>query len=609
MPDDLLSYYEKELAYLRQSGADFARVHPKIAGRLRMSGDVVEDPHVSRLLEGVAYLNARIQYRLDDDFGELSDALLDQLYPHYLRPVPAMSVVQFDPESDLDTVLSVPRHSILESEAFDGRKCRFRTAYETDLVPLQPTRLSLKERPFVAPGSQQSQGAGAVLHLRLESFADSLLLGDLPIRRLRFFLRGQRHHAFALHELMLYHCLGIVIARGPEDTRPLHLPAGCLRPLGYGDNESLLPCPRQSFAAYRLLTEFMVFPEKFLFVELDGLEELFDETFGNTLDIYFYLKRGQGELERNLGPENLALGCTPIVNLFPHRAEPINLNGEQTRWSVIPDARMPDHYEVYSVESVEGLTSSGERNSYRPFYGLNHGDLNRHQHRFWHGQRHPQYAGGAGSEPISELRLTLVDLEFSPVAADQEVLTVDTLCSNGHIPEKLPFGGGQPFFSCIDLGVGLRQVRSLTHLTPVIHPPQGDGARWRLISHLRLNHLSLEGPDAAKVLREILALYDFQDSEASRALVAAIVKVQSRPVTAPLRLDGKTTLCRGLEIEVTFDDALMSGHSTMLFGEVLDRFFALYCSINAFTQMVLRVKGRPDILRKWPPRIGTQPLI
>lgn len=609
MSDELLNYYEKELAYLRQSGADFARVHPKIAGRLRMSGDVVEDPHVSRLLEGVAYLNARIQYRLDDDFGELSDALLDQLYPHYLRPIPAMSVVQFDPESDLDSVMTVPRHSVLESDAFDGRKCRFRTAYDVDLVPLQPTRLSLKERPFVAPASQQMQGASAVLHLRLETFADSLQVSDLTLPRLRFFLRGQRQHAYALHELLLYHCMDIVVARGPEDTRPLHLSADHLRAVGYGDEESLLPCPPQSFQAYRLLTEFMVFPEKFLFFDLEGLSELFDESFGNSVDLYFYLKRSHAELERNLGPENLALGCTPIVNLFPHRAEPINLNGEQTTYSVIPDARLQDHYEVYSVEKVEGLTSSGKRNVYRPFYGLEHNDLNRHHRRFWQGQRQPRYVGAAGSEPISELQLTLVDLGFNPVAVDQEVLTIDTLSTNAQIPEKLPFGGGQPFYNCIDLGVGVRRIQSLTHLTPVIRPPQRDAARWRLISHLTLNYLSLEGPDAAKVLREILALYDFQDSEASRALVSALLKVQTRAVTAPLKLDGKTTVCRGLEIEVTFDDALMSGHSMMLFGEVLDRFFALYCSINAFTRMVVRVKGRPDILRKWPPRIGSQPLI
>lgn len=609
MPDDLLSYYEKELAYLRQSGADFARVHPKIAGRLRMSGDVVEDPHVSRLLEGVAYLNARIQYRLEDDFGEISDALLDQLYPHYLRPIPAMSVIQFEPEADLDTVLPVPRHSILDSEAFDGRKCRFRSAYETDLVPLRPTRLTLKERPFVAPAAQHMQGAAAVVHLRLETFAESLSVADLPIRHLRFFLRGQRHHAYALHELLLYHCLDVVAARGPEDTHPLRLGPGRIRPVGFTDAEALLPYSAQSFAAYRLLTEFMVFPEKFLFLDLAELEGLFDESFGNSLDLYFYLRRGHPELERNLDADHLALGCTPIVNLFRHQAEPISLNGEQTTYSVIPDARLPDHYEVYSVEQVEGLSGSGERHGYRPFYGLGHDDINRHQQRFWHGQRHPHYVGNAGSDPISELRLTLVDLEFNPVTVEQEVLNVDTLCSNAHIPEKLPFGGGQPFFSCLDLGVGLKRIQSLTHLTPVIHPPLRDGARWRLISHLTLNYLSLEGPDATQVLREILALYDFQDSEASRALVAGILKVQTRPVTAPLRLDGKTTVCRGLEIEATFDDALMSGHSMMLFGEVLDRFFALYCSINAFTRLVVRVKGRPDILRKWPPRIGTQPLI
>ncbi|ABC30958.1 uncharacterized protein conserved in bacteria [Hahella chejuensis KCTC 2396] len=609
MSDELLPYYEKELAYLRQSGAEFARVHPKIAGRLRISGDVVEDPHVSRLLEGVAYLNARIQYRLEDDFSELSDALLDQLYPHYLRPIPSMAVVQFRAAKDLDGPLHVARHSRLESDVFQNKVCRFSTGYDLDLLPVEVTKASLKERPFIAPGSQTVQGASAVIHVRLEGFAPEIDLGQLPLDKIRFFLRGQSQYAYSLYELLMNHCVQIVASKGADDVNPMFLHSSCLQPVGFAEEEALIPTPPQSFPGYRLLTEYMVFPEKFLFVDLTGLGERLNEKFGPNLDLYFYLNKSHAELERNLEASNFALGCTPIINLFKHRAEPIDIEHDQYSYPVIPDARFPDNYEVYSIDRVQGLTGDGKKKEYKPFYGLSHFDIGRETQLFWHAQRYPKIGGELGNEPGSELEISLVDLNYAPANLSDETLTVDVMCFNRNTPEKLPFGGGQPRFTCLDVGVSLRGIDSLTHLTPTVRPPLRDGARWRLVSHLTLNYLSLDSPEAIDVLKEILALYDFQDSAASRAIIAAVVNVQTRPMTAPITIGGKTTVCRGVEIEVTFDDNLMSGNSTFLFASILERFFAMYCSINAFTRLIARIKGRQDILKKWPPRIGSQPLI
>ncbi|WP_020409562.1 type VI secretion system baseplate subunit TssF [Hahella ganghwensis] len=609
MSDDLLPFYEKELAFLRQSGAEFGRIHPKIAGRLRMSGDVVEDPHVSRLLEGVAYLNSRIQYRLDDDFSELSDALLDQLYPHYLRPIPSMTVVQFKPAKDLDAPLKVKRHARLESEPFQGRVCSFMTGYELDILPVAVTQAALKERPFVTPGSQRVERATSVIHVRLEGFTEDIDWAELGTDKLRFFLRGQSHYAYALYELLLNHCVQVVMTKGPDDTEPRLLGTQCIQPVGFAEDEALLPCPNQSFPGYRLLTEYMVFPEKFLFLDIEGLKPYLEEGFGSTLEFYFYLDRSHTELERNLSADNFALGCTPIINLFKHRAEPISLEHEQYSYTIIPDARYPDNFETYSIEQVQGLTGDGKKKNYRPFYGLTHFDINRETQHFWHAQRYPKVGGELGNEPGSEMEISLIDLNFSPADLSDETLSLDLFCFNRNTPEKLPFGGGQPQFKCLDIGVTLEGVHTLTHLTPTIRPPLRDGARWRLVSHLALNYLSLDSPNAIDVLKELLSLYDFQDSAASRALIAALVKVQTNPITAPVTLSGKTTVCRGVEIEVTFDETLMSGNSTFLFASILERFFALYCSINTFTRLVARVKGRQDILKKWPPRIGNQPLI
>ncbi len=609
MSDDLLPYYEKELAFLRRSGAEFGRVHPKIAGRLRMSEDVVEDPHVSRLLEGVAYLNSRIQYRLDDDFSELSDALLDQLYPHYLRPIPAMTVVQFKPAKDLDAPLKVKRESRLESEPFQGRVCNFQTCYDVDILPVNVTVATLKERPFITPGSQSVDKAASVIQLRLEAFTPEIDLSTLELGKLRFFLRGQSQYTYAIYELLLNHCVQVVMAKGQADTKPVMLGAKAIQSVGFEDNESLIPCPDQSFPGYRLLTEYMVFPEKFLFLDFLGLDQHLEEGVGNSVELYIYLDRSHIELERNISPENFALGCSPIVNLFKRRAEPISMEHEQSSYTIVPDARFPDNFETYSIEKVQGLTGDGEKKEYKPFYGLTHYDINRQTQHFWHAHRYPQIGGELGNEPGSEVEISLIDLNYKPAQLDDETLSVDLVCFNRNTPEKLPFGGGQPRFRCLDLGVTLEGIHTLTHLTPTVRPPLRDGARWRLVSHLALNYLSLDSPNAIEVLKEILSIYDFQDSSATRALIAAVVKVETRPMTSPITLSGKTTICRGVEVEVTFDETLMSGNSTFLFASVLERFFALYCSINTFTRLIAKIKGRQDILKKWPPRIGSQPLI
>jgi len=609
MSDDLLPFYAKELAFLRQSGAEFGRIHPKIAGRLRISEDVVEDPHVSRLLEGVAYLNSRIQYRLDDDFSELSDALLNQLYPHYLRPIPAMSVVQFKPAPDLDAPLHVARESRLESDPFQGRVCNFQNCYDVDILPINITSATLKERPFITPGSQQVDNASSVIQLKIEAFTPEINLAELNLHKLRFFLKGQSQYTYVLYELLLNHCVQVVLAKGESDTRPILLNPSVISAAGFDDDEGLLPCPDQSFPGYRLLTEYMIFPEKFLFLDMHGLDQYLDENSGHSIELYIYLNRSNLELERNLSADHFALGCSPVINLFKRRAEPISLEHELNSYTIQPDARFPDNFETYSIEKVMGLTGEGIKKEYKPIYGLTHFDINRETQHFWHSQRYPKIGGELGNEPGSEVELTLIDLNFSPAKLDDETLSVDLVCFNRNTPEKLPFGGGQPQFKCLDLGVALGGIHTLTHLTPTVRPPLRDGARWRLVSHLALNYLSLDSPNALEVLKEILSIYDFQDSSATRALIAAIVSVVTRPMTAPVTLDGKTTICRGIEIEVTFDETLMSGNSTFLFASILERFFALYCSINTFTRLVARVKGRQDILKKWPPRIGSQPLI
>jgi len=616
MSDELLSLYEKELAFLRQSGAEFAKSHPKIAGRLRISSDVVEDPHVSRLLEGVAYLNARIQKRLEDDFPSYSDALLSNLYPHYLRPIPSMAITQFQPEDDLDTVMRIPKSSLIESESFHGKSCQFQTAYDSQLVPIKVSKASMQERPFVTPGANDVQGAEGVIHLQLETYSPDVNFSDLECDQLRFHLKGQAPHVYPLYELLLNQVEQIIVTRPASnsenntstDTSYKLVKPSRIQPVGFAENEGLLPYPAQSFIGYRLLTEFMSFPEKFMFFDLCDLKKWLPQDT-HKVDLYIYTRNANQELERHLSSDYFALNCSPVINLFPHRAEPISLEHEYTDYKIIPDARYPEHYEVYSVDKVIGLSGNGKKVEYKPFYGLNHSDIQRNEQRFWHSERHTTNDGEFGNEPGSEIDISLVDLKFNVVEASDETISVNTLCFNRNTPEKLPFGSGQPHFKFVDLGIMLKRIDTLTRVTSTIRPPQGNGARWRLISHLSLNHLSLEGDNAADRLKEILSLYDYSDTAASRALINSIQNIQTRSITAPITLQGRTSICRGTEIEVLFDDSLLAGNSVFLFSSVLQQFFAMYCSINSFTRLIVKLKGRAEAYKVWPPRIGEKAVI
>ncbi|MBI1425485.1 MAG: type VI secretion system baseplate subunit TssF [Gammaproteobacteria bacterium] len=606
MADELLSYYEKELAFIRQMGAEFAKEHPKIAGRLGINDDIVEDPHVSRLIESFAYMNARIQHKLDDDFPELSDALLNVLFPHYLRPIPSLSIVQFTPDREqLDSAYEIPKNTMLQTEQFQGESCVFSTVYPTVLQPVEVSSAGLHGLPFSTPGSARIRGAGSVLKLSFTAFNEQIKLGQQTPAKLRFYLKGQSQHINPLYQMLLNDCLNVVLARSESDLSPVYMGNDVIRPVGFGEQDGLLPYPAASFTGYRLLTEFFIFPEKFMFIDIVDLDKFIPEDVNERLDIYIYLKSADVELEHNITKETFVSGCTPAVNLFPHRADPVRLDHTHHEYQIIPEVRRPTGYEIYSVEQVSASTSSGGIEEYYPMYGLNHDNQNTVTNTFWYASRRTAKLGIYERDEGTDVYLNLVDLDFNPNVPDERTLNIDTVCSNRDQPAKLPFTTDQPKLQCINGAPPCSKIRFLIKPTSVVRPPLRNQSRWRLISHLNLNFLSLTGrDDATTALKEILRLYDFKESSVSRALVDSILQVKAHPISAPLNIDGHTTMCRGMEIEIEIDDQRLAGSSTYLFATVLEHFFALYCSINSFTRILFKTKTKEGYLKKCPPRAG-----
>jgi type VI secretion system protein ImpG len=611
MSDELLVHYNRELLNIRRAAAAFAAENPRIAARLRLSEDAIEDPHVGRLIEAFAYLTARVRQKLDDDFPELTDAMLGILYPHFGRPIPSMSILQFEADPDLAGAHVVPGGSLIDTEPVDGEPCRFRTTTDVTLHPLSVKLASLSGRPITAPEAPRAQNVAACLRLTLEmTNPEGTFAADAP-GSLRFFLRGQPQLVYPLYEALLNDAVAVAFAEGANDPDPIVVDASALTPGGFGADEGLLPYSSASHLGFRILTEYFAFPEKFLFVDLAfPAAELFARK-GRTIDVFIYLRRPWQSLERSLTASAFALNCTPIVNLFPQIAEPLTLDQRSSSYRIVPDARRSHALEVYAVERVRAADAEGSQRTLHPFYGAHHSrestmDPTREDRSaWWYASRRPAEA----ENPGSEVYLSVVDPEFSPALAPESVLTIDTLCLNRDHPEQLPFGGGHPLLRSVEPLPLVKSMRMLSAPTPTLRPRSGQGGRWRLISHLALNHLSLVSDGGAEALKEMLLLYDFRDSAETRAIIEGITGLSSRSGTARVRNGGQSAFCRGIDVNIAFDEANFSGNGVFLLASVLERFLGLYASVNSFSRLTATVKGRNEVLKTWPARAGDRILL
>lgn len=613
--DDLLLYYERELTYLRRLGAEFGARYPKLASRLQLEPTKCDDPHVERLLEGVAFLNARLHRRLDDDLPELSEALLDVLYPLYVRPVPSLSVVELELDPELGKLpqgFHVPRGAELRSRPVQGMACRFRTCYRTVLWPATVAAAEWTAADRAGPGVRLADAAGAV---RLELHAlPGMHLGQLALDDLRLHLAGDAAVTDTLYELLANNVARVAVRDPDQPSRaPALLAADAVRPVGFADDEALLPLPRRTLAAHRLLQELFVLPQKFHFVDLVGLGDALRALgCGARAEVVvlvtpFERAERRAALELGLSASAVRLGCTPVVNLFPQTAEPILLTERQLEYPVVPDARRRLEIETWSVDAVTAITpGAGEPRPVAPLYAIRHGVGDREGAGvFWHGVRR---ASGWRTDRGSEVFLSFADLSGQLRAPDAEVVSCALTCFNGELPGQLPFGVDERGDFELAGGGPVRRVRCVVKPTGVIQPPLGKSLLWRLVSALSLNRLSLVdgGRDA---LQELLRLHNTGDRTAGERQIQGLAAVRSGPAYARVAGEHGVAFARGRRVEVAFDEEQFPGGGMFLFASVLERVLALSASMNSFTQLAVTSRQRRRVVREWAPRAGWRTLV
>ncbi len=626
MDPRLLRLYETELAFVREMGTEFAAEYPKIASRLDLGNTEVADPYVERLLEGFAFLTARIQLKMEAEFPTFTQSLLQMVYPHYLAPTPSMAVVRF--RTDPAAIRGIPQGAVLPAGTAlrsllgtqDQTNCEFRTGHAVQLLPIEISEAEYISSPaaVAALGLPDQRGVKAAIRLRLKADGD-LTFNKIALEKLTMFLGGPEGSRSKLYEQLVANVASIHVR---PSTRPVpwqeRLPPSALHGIGFDESEALLPPAAQSFDGYRLLQEYYAMPERFLFVELDGLDRSSIRCASGEMDVVILLNRSEPSLSSGFGPDHLALFCAPAINLFPYRSDRINITEREAEHLIVPNRMRPLDYEVFSVRSVEGFSADGSAGrNFLPFYAAN--DLSRNPgHRSYYMlRRQPRQLSSRSRQrgPRSsylghETMISLVDPDTSLLDDNIRQLGLELMCTNRDLALSMPVGKQHTDFT-MAVAAPISSVRCVVGPTAP-RPCRTDGDyAWRFISHLGLNYLSLTDSDesqGAAALRELLRLYVPSTTSLAARQLESLLSVETHPIVRRIPGRGPISVGRGLEITLLMDEGSFGGAGGILLAAVLDRFFAKYVSINAFTETVLRSPERGEVMR-WPMQLGNRPVL
>lgn len=568
MDDLILRYYESEMRYLREAGKEFAKIHPDRAGQLNLDRVGDRDPYVERLFEGFAFLTGRLRQKIDDDLPELTESLVNLLWPHYLRLIPSLSIVELTPNySTLSRQEIIPKGLQVQTEPIGQARtrCQYRTTQSVTLQPIEMTSAKL--------GVHHDGRSMITLRLSFSELAD---FEQLDLSKLRLYLNADGPIASALHHALTQHVASIHLRYSTQpETR--HYLQGKITPVGFSAEDRLWLKADNAFAGYQLLLEYFAFREKFMFVDLHGLKINEVPEHCRYIDIELILNQSWPS-DMPFDHDNICLHCVPVINLFDMEADPVVVNQLESEYLLRPLLRQDGHVEIHSVEHVEAITRNG-RYRYVPFTSFKHrGGMLRHDapERYYHTRVRK------GASGLHDTWLIL----GGKIWDRNEDLEVETLSlritgTNGMLPRKALRNAR--ISELCSAQNSIAKVRNLCSPTLPCYPPTEDRFYWRVLSHLAPNYLSLMN---AEVLRGTLALYDWTDNELNRRRLEGIVDVSHRMIK---RIE-KGMLQRGIEIEVTINSHQFTGEGdVMLFGELLHQFFALYADVNLFTQLVIIV--------------------
>lgn len=602
---DLLPHYEQELSLLRQRAAEFAARFPGLASHLQIGHGASGDPHTERLIQATALLTARVNKSLEDGYSRFTESFLETLFPHYLRPFPSCAIVQATRPAEATSGPLIPRGTELHSAPMGGVKCRFRTCYDIQQLPVRLTQARFNLALNVPPSIRLPAGSGTSLAIDIEASDQQAGFTSLVGSTLRVYVDGEASVvAVALDILQGRIAMACIETASGEWKR---LPSVPLAAVGFADDDALVPFSPRSHPAYRLLTEYFTFPEKFNFIDID-LANIVPHVSAECRRITLHLLLAdvradshEAGLLTTLSANNFLLGCAPVVNLFRQNAVPILVTHERADYPLLSDAEHAWAYDIHTVDAVRMLRQDEQGSSlidFRPFYSLRHCESLAKRGHYYVVRRDEALDAG------HEYRIAFVDADFDPVSCEQATVSVELTCTNRDLPCRIAYGqptGDLSPPTGTTNGSTTKFVRRPTMPRRFAATP---ALQWRLLSHLTLNFHSLvqEGLDG---FREMLSLYDLVQTPSTRRQIEAIVGLAHRPTTAWIRNERGPSLAHGIEVHITVDEDAFVGSGLMLFARVIDRFLGLYVQINSFTELVVLSNQTGKELIRCQPRNGS----
>ncbi|HCT3534373.1 type VI secretion system baseplate subunit TssF [Enterobacter hormaechei] len=576
MDDLTLRYFDAEMRYLREAGKEFAQTHPDRAAMLDLDKAGTPDPYVERLFEGFAFSMGRLRQKIDDDLPELTESLVSMLWPHYLRTIPSLSVVALTPQlSAMKMAEIVPAGLEISSRPVGPKNtvCRYRTTRDMPLNPMAVEQVTLATEP----------DGRSLLRIR---FACSTQAdwSQADLKRLCLYLAAEAPVSSTLH-LMLTKRQAALYLRLPGQTDRIRLD-GWISPGGFAEEDRLWPKGDSAFSGYQLLLEYFTFREKFMFVHLNGLENITLPAGIPGFDIEVVLNQ-QWPSDLPVTDDALRLHCVPVINLFTLEADPLTISGLESEYLLRPKRVQDGHTEIYSVDSVTGSGRSGSA-EYVPFTSFRHrGGMLRQEapERYYHTRVKRGVTG------MHDTWLILGGQQQEAVSmAERETLSLRITGTNGQLPRRAL--QGTLLDRCEQTLQTRVSVRNLCKPTLPVYPPAEDRFHWRVMSHLGTGFLNMMS--SAEVLRGTLALYNWQEDELNNRRLDAILAV----VHHRIQRFEEGYLLRGLDVEVTVDGNGFTGEGDVhLFGEMLNRFLALYADMNQFNQLTLIVQPEGKCIR------------
>jgi type VI secretion system protein ImpG len=605
--EELLSYYEREIGIFRAYSRQFAQRYPKTAGQLLIAGEHSEDPHIERLIQSFALLTARVSKRLDSDYPQFTESMLESLYPHYLRPLPSYSVVQMTSagQENGDAASVLPRGIVLQSAAINGVASRFKTVYDVNLGPLAATKFvfSAFHDESALAGRLPPQATSAI-KLTIGLGDQSSSLHATPPSRLRLFVNAEPSLRGVLLDTLLMRTAGVFVqADGAGAWTPLA--SSPLSLAGLEEDDAMLPFSARSNCAFRLLTEYFSYPEKFNFLDLDlaAIAERLPARC-QCLTLYFALAdvpadSTEARLLASVSPKILLPGCTPVINLFDKAGVPFQQTHTAADHALLADATHASGYDIHTVKAVRLVREAASGNTvteFTPLYTIGHGadDIDAHG-CYWLTRRDELVAA---ISPGHEVRLTLVDPH---ARAGGGVATVSTelSCTNRDLPSQLQIGAPGGDLRSDEVPT-TTVVRLLRKPTPPYRFANGNSAHWRLIAHLTLNLATLTRAGVGD-LQKMLSLYDLPQSATSRRQIRGIVAIESGTVRAWMPTVPTASLMVGVGIRMTLDEQAFAGSAIVIFARVMERYFSLNRQLNCFTQLeIISAQSGKEILTCQP---------